>query len=319
MFQVIDVIEEAGKIAGFCDEVKLMKWLSDAVTLSANKADLEGWKGYLDICTEQSGLYLTLPREVGTVLAVNFGGRPTLGLNELFNFHLNGPGDCHGKCQWVWQDLGGSHPTYRDIVVPSKVVAFVQKSVDAGKKLIVYGYDVNGLPLTTVTSAGVTKGYQVPTIYGYALPDSEAPTIARITGVQKDPTIGTIRLNTLDDSSTIGSLLAVYEPDETIPEYRRIRLGRCCKWVRIAYRRNNPQFTSVYDRVPLKSRIGFLLALKAVKFYSESDVANAHSFESDAARLEIEAQLATEAPTYFPIQVVDGGNNLIDPIDYDVT
>jgi hypothetical protein len=107
----------------------------------------------------------------------------------------------------------------------------------------------------------------------------------------------------------------VYEPDETIPQYRRIKLGRRCKWVRIAYRRNNPVFTSIYDRVPLKSRIGFLLALKAVKFYLESDTANAHSFESDAARLEIEAQQASEPPTFMPIQIVDLGNNLIDPRD----
>jgi len=319
MFQVQDIWEEATKIVGFCDEPKLLKWLSDAVTLSANKADLEGWKGYLDICTEDSGNYLTLPREVGTVLAVNFGGRPTLGLNELFNFHLNGPGDCNQSCSWTWQDLGGNHSTYRDLVVPSKVVAFVQKSADAGKKLIVYGYDINGLPLSTVTSTGQTKGYQVPTIYGYAVTDAGAPTIARITGVMKDLTLGTLRLNTLDDSSTVGSLLAVYEPDETVPQYRRIKLGRAVDWVRIAYRRNNPQFTSVFDRVPLKSRIGFLLAVRAIKFYMEADTANAHSYESDAARLEIEAQQASDPPTFMPIQVIDNGNNLIDPQDFDVT
>lgn len=305
MFQIDDIFEEGKKIVGMCDDPKFFRWLSDAVTLTANKADLEGWKGFIDICATNQGRCITLPREVETVYGVNVGGHPTLGLGQLFNFHLNGPGDCNQTCGWSWQDSGGFHSIYRDITVPTKLIAYVDKQSDAGKSLIVYGFDDRGNQLRRETSEGWLNGYQVPTIYGYAVPDSIAPNVARITWVDKALTDGTIRLSTIDDSGVTGALLAVYEPDERFPQYRRITLSRACQWVRIAYRKTNPVFRSRYDRVPLKSRIGFLLALHAVKSYSEKDIASAHAFESDAARLELEAQNASEAPTYTPLQVIE--------------
>lgn len=317
MFQIEDVWEEAKKIAGHCDEPKILRWLSDAVTLVANKSDLEGWKGYVDICSTDSGKCITLPREVETVYAVNIGGNPSLGLNQLFNFHLNGPGDCRQSCDWTWQDQGGNHAVYRDLITPSKMIAYVQRPEDTGKALTVYGFDSKGNALDTITSAGRTAGYVVPTIYGYALPDNKSPEVARITSVVKDPTMGSIRLSTIDSSGPTGVLLAVYEPDERFPQYRRIKLNRSCSWARIAYRRTNPIFTSRFDHVMLKSRIGFLLAMRAVKFYSDADAGNAHVFEADAARLELEAQNMTEPPTYMPIQVIDGAN-LMDKNDWDI-
>jgi hypothetical protein len=317
MFQVRDVWEEAQKIAGYCDEKKLLQWLSDAVTLTANKADFEGWKGYLDICTTDGGQCITLPREVETVYGVNINGNPSVGFGQLFNFHLNGLGDKCTPCGWSWQDMGGFHSVYRDIATPSRLVAYVSSPADNGKELIVHGFDSSGNPLRREVNGQWLPGYQVPTIYGYAIPDSTAPVVARITGVVKDATAGPVRLSTIDSDGVSGQVLAVYEPDEKLPQYRRIKLNRTACWVRIAYRRTTPLFTSIYDRVPLKSRIGFLLAFRAVKFYSETDIANAHAFEADAARLELEAQNATEAPTVSPIQVLNG-NGLLEKSDYDI-
>jgi hypothetical protein len=317
MFQVKDVWEEANKIAGFCDESKIFRWLSDAVTLVANKADFEGWKGFIDICSTDGGRCITLPREVETVYGVNIEGNPSVGHGQLFNFHLNGLGDKSAPCGWAWQDLGGFHSVYRDIEVPSKLVAYVSSPADNGKQLIVYGFDDQGNRLRREVSGQWLDGYQVPTIYGYAIPDSSAPVVARITHVVKDVTAGPVRLSTIDSDGASGQLLAVYEPDETLPQYRRIKINRPSKWVRIAYRKTTPLFTSQFDRVPLKSRLGFLLAFRAVKFYSETDIGNAHAFEADSARLELEAQNATEAPTVSPIQVLNG-NNLVDQSDYDI-
>lgn len=317
MFQVDDIWEEAKKLVGMCDDPKLFRWLSDAVTLTANKADFEGWKGFIDICTTNRGLCATMPREVDTVYGVTLGGHPTLGLGQLFNFHLNGPGEGCGSCGWTWQDMGGFHSVYRDITVPSKLVAYVQNPSDTGKALIVYGFDDQGNKLRRETSTGWLDGYQVPTIYGYAVSETGAPTVARVTAVDKALTDGPIRLSTIDDSGLTGTLLAVYEPDERFPQYRRIKLSRACEWIRVAYRKNSPIFRSRFDHVPLKSRIAFLLAVQAVKSYSEKDIAMAHAFESDAARLELEAQNASEAPTFTPIQVV-GMNDLLDKSDYDI-
>lgn len=334
MFRVDDVYEEARKIIGVCDDTKLFRWLSDAVSMIANKEDLEGWKGYLDICTRGCGACVgatqcnnpagcgrrcvALPREVETVLAVNVGGQPVLGYNQLFSFHLNGPGDCRTICEWKWQDMGQFHCTYRDLLIPSKLVAYLQTPEDNGKQLIVFGYDDHGNVLRRRDSAGMWQnGTQIPTIYGVAVPEADAPTIARITGLYKDPTAGSVRLSTIDDSGSTGTLLSVMEPDETLPQYRRIQLNRSCNWVRIAYRKANPVFNSRYDHVPLKSRVGFLMAVQARKHIADNQIAEAHSFEADAARLELEAQQMAEPPTFHPIQVIDMSNPR-DKYDYDI-
>lgn len=305
MLIVAEIYDEGKKIVGSCADDIFFRWATDAVKIIANKSLFEGWKGWLDICTTGSGRCITMPREVGTVLAVNIGGQPTLGRDQMFSFHLNGPGDCRGTCQFVWDDQGDWHPVYKDLVTPSKLIAYLQKPSDNGKELLVFGYDDKNQPLRRQVNGEWRNGYQVPTIYGYAIPDVGAPVVSRITAVQKAVTDGTVRLASVDSGGLNGVNLAVYEPDETLPQYRRIRLGKPSTWVRIAYRKSAPKVTSFYDHVPLNNRLAFLLALRAVKFYSEQDLANAHAYEADAARMEIEEQQQLEPPTIAPIQVSD--------------
>lgn len=318
MFRVDDCWDEAKRIVGNCEEKRFFRWLGDAVTLIANKGDFEGWKGWLDICTVGDGRCLTLPREVDTVIAVNMGGRPTLGYGQLFNFHLNGPGDCGQSCSWSWQDQGAWHSTYRDIETPTKLVAYLDTAADNGKSLVVYGFDSTGRPLRRNEAGEWVPGHRVPTIYAYAVPDAGAPLVARITGVDKAETTGSVRLSTIDDSGPTGVTLGIYEPDEVLPQYRRIRLGRATAWVRIAYRKTDPTFRSRWDRVPLFSRLALLNAVRACKFYADFDLGNAQAYEATAVRMELEAQSQREPPTFSPLQIVDL-NGPANSDDYDVT
>jgi YD repeat-containing protein len=334
MIRVDEIYDEARKIIGTCDDLKLFRWLSDAVGMIANKEDLEGWKGYLDICTQGCGSCtagttcnnpagcgrrcVALPREVDTVIGVNIGGQPVLGRSQLFSFHLNGPGDCRTICEWAWSDQGKMHCTYRELTEPAKLVAHLQTSADNGAQVLVYGYDDHGNVLRRQDTNGAwINGYQIPTIYGVAVPEVGAPVIARVTQLYKQPTVGSVRLSTIDDSGATGTLLTVMEPDETLPQYRRIQLNRSCNWVRIAYRKTNPIFTSKYDHIPLRSRLAILVALQARKHIADNQIAEAHSYEADAARMELEAQQMAEAPLFHPVQVVDMSNPR-DKYDYDI-
>lgn len=318
MFRIDDIYDEAKKVIGACDDEMLFKWSGDVVSMIANKADFEGFKGWLDICTTGQGTCITLPREVEAVLGVNIGGRPALGFDQLFNFHLNGPGDCNVSCDWSWQDQGAWHSTYRDLVTPAKLVAYLQTADDNNKEFIVYGYDTNGNVLRRQVNGQWFNGYQVPTIYGVAVPDTTAPTIARITGIFKEASVGSIRLSTIDNGGDSGTLLGVYEPDQTLPQFRRIKINRASSWVRVAYQKLNPTFSSRYDHVPLRSRLAFLLGMQARKRYKDTDIASAHAFEADAARLELEAQMKVEPPTFAPVQVIDRSSSLRDKCDYDI-
>jgi hypothetical protein len=311
MFLAEDIVEEAETIFGFSKPAKLYRWITDAVELLAQKGEIDPLVGWVDLCVD-SGC-ITLPREIETVLACNIGGRPALGHDQLFSFHLNGPGDFNKRCDYTWMD-GGNFPTYRDLKCPSKLVAFLDNEADAGKVLRVFGYDDQNRPLRTSVNGVWEDGYRVPTIFGYALPESGAPTISRITDVVKDPTIGNIRLSSFDSSTLSGTLLGVFEPDETVPKYRRLKVSNGCSWVRLHYRKRTAEVRSAKDRILLHSRPALILAMHALKFYRDSDLANGNAYEANATRLLTEREGALTSPVGSPIQVEDR-NSIMDKGD----
>lgn len=302
MIIVSEIFDESKKIFGHCNEPLLFRQITDAIELLANKGEIDPLVGFVDLCV--SGKCVTLPREVETVLAVNICGRPAQSRDQLFEFHLNGPGSRDCSCRWDWAD-GGQWPTYKDIVCPSKLIAFLDSPQDAGKTLKVFGFDEQNRPLRTEVNGVWQDGYLVPTIYGYALPDANAPLVSRITAIVKDLTVADVRLSSFDSSSTTGLLLGVFEPDETKPEYRRIKISPCGPWVRIGYRKRTYEVRTVNDRILLHSRPALLLAMRAFKFYNDGDLANGNAYEANATRLLTEKERSYTGPGGNPIQVVD--------------
>jgi len=314
MFQAKDIFDDAKDIFGICREEKLFRYMTDAIRMLANKGDIDPLVGALDICVQNK--CVTLPREVETVFGVNLAGRPALGHNELFSWHLNGPGDCKGRCDYSWFDELPA-VTYKDIICPGKLIAFVDKPSDSGKKLRVFGFDKQNKPLQTLVDGVWEEGLLVPTIYGYAVPAASDPTVGRITDIVKEPSDGIIRLSTFDSSSSSGTLIGIYDPDETHPRYRRIKISRGCPWVRIVYRKKSFEITSVNTRILLHSRFALVMAMKAVKFYLDSDVANGMQFEAHASRILTEQEGALTSPNALPMQVEDR-NSIVQKDDWDV-
>lgn len=302
MLIVSDLWEDAKKIFGFSNPDLLYRRINDAIELLANKGEFDPGIGYVDICVD-SGC-VTLPREVETPLAVNINGRPSLGRDVLFKFHLNGPGDFDQSCGFTWAD-GGNFCTYRDIKCPLRLVAHLDKSEDSGSMLRVFGFDDQNRPLQTKVGDVYEEGHLVPTIYGYAMPDPSAPLVSRITGIVKDVTAGVVRLSSYDNSTFTGTLLGIYEPDETRPTYRRIRLGHSASWARVCYRKRTYQVRTERDRINLHSRLALVLAMRAVKFYDDTDLANALAYEANALRLLSEKEYALTPPVGMPLQVDD--------------
>lgn len=302
MFIVDDIWDESKVIFGHCKEPRLFRQISDAIQLLANKGEIDTLTGYLDICVSNN--CITLPNEVETVLAVNIGGHPSLGHDDLFSFHLNGPGDFDRSCKFDWFNTG-RFPTYRDLPCPSRLVAFLDNQDDEGKQIRVFGFDNQNRPLRTQVNGDWMDGLLVPTIFGYALPASSDPIVSRITGIVKDRTVANVRLSSFDNATGSGTLLGIYEPDETRPAYRRIRISPGSDWVRICYRKRTADVYTRNDRILLHSRLALLLAMRAVKKYEENDVGTALGFEAQAARLLTERESVLTNPVGNPIQVED--------------
>lgn len=302
MLYVDQIWDSARTIFGHNKEAILLRQISDSVQLLANKGEIDPLVGYVDLCVTEN--CATLPREVESILACNIGGHPALGRDELFSFHLNGQGDFTNDCHYTWTNTG-NFPTYRDLACPALLVSFLDRAEDTGVELRVFGFDNQNKPLRTEVNGVWSDGYVIPTIYNVSVPAEGAPTIGRITGIRKGRSVGNIRLSTFDNSSSSGTLLGVFEPDETDPQYRRIKLSRNCGWVRLCFRRRTLELVSQSDRIYLHSRLSLLLAMRALKKYEEANIPEALQFEAHATRILTEKENVIQSAVSNPIQISD--------------
>lgn len=299
-FTVRDIQFEVVKILGTCSLPEQFRQLTNAIEVLANTGEFDPLMGFVDLCVTNSTI--TLPREVDTVLSLNIGGDPAIGRPVLYRFHLNGPGDCKKSCIKSWEDKGRV-PTFADLTTPSKLIASVDVASDANSELWVYGYDNHNEWIRTQKSGTWYDGYQVPTLFGYALPDSNAPIFSRVTRVRKAVTSGPVRLTSFDVSDTTGTLLGVFQSDETNPEYQRVKISCSTGWVRLAFRKRIFKISSLDDLVPLPAMYPVLVMLRAIKAYEDKEFSNATGYEATARRLLTEAVTTHGSPNSSPIQV----------------
>jgi hypothetical protein len=81
----------------------------------------------------------------------------------------------------------------------------------------------------------------------------DAILVKSVANIQKPLTDGFVSLYAMDyGRSNDLTLIGQYHPTEVNPQYRRIRIGKPCAWVRIAYRLKPPVITSKYDFIPIE-------------------------------------------------------------------
>jgi hypothetical protein len=307
--RVADIWTEAVKIVGNSDRAFLFQRLTDAVELLSIKGDFDPCLGTLDICTNSR--VVTLPPEVETILGCNMVGHPAIPRDELFQFHINGPGLFTNsefnsgidatEVRYEWMDLSDAC-TYRELPVPSKLIAYCVDDADVNAEVWIYGLDEHQNIVRTKLADGTYRdGWKIPVFKFLTALPADAPIFSRITKVQKALTSGPIRF------STIGNvLLGVYQSNETVPAYRRIQLSRNVPWVRIRFRRRTFSVQSKWDLLPVNLRQAVIMMLRALKAYdSAGGLAEAEGYEATAVRWMTEKQFTNNPPVVHPIQVLD--------------
>lgn len=162
-------------------------------------------------CNSCSDTYrgVTLPRDFLTPEAIWWQDWPLTMRSEWREWQMGISPQC--DCRLQKFDVPGRFPTAIDLVYrhPKKLRALCLRQADAGKKLKIRG----------INAAGVPYEYQF-TLTTQPQDSPEAfRSIERRGGVLKDATLGRVVLSTEDDR-----LLCIYEADETIPAYRRIKI-----------------------------------------------------------------------------------------------
>lgn len=275
-----------------CDEITIFSHLTDAVRLLANKGLNDPLVGELSLCVCNG--CITLPRDVGTVLGINVHGQPTLLQDQWFQYHINGPGskECL-PCSPNSYELG-QVCTFRDLSEPAYLIAEVEYAADNNKKLRVFAKDLNGMNIYTPGPEGkLQEGFLVPLIFGFSQKNPDVPAISSIYRISKEETKGFVKLIAINASDSASqTLIGHYYPDDTLPQYRRIKVGNKTS-VRIKYKKASLKIRSQNDFINCDNFEALRLACRAVKFRLEDKYDQARDAENEASRIlaeETEAQ-----------------------------
>lgn len=142
------------------------------------------------------------------------------------------------------------------------------------------------------TGTGVHSFYQ----------EKEAFYFSKVTRVEKSVTDGMLALYAFDDGRCKDlTLIGYYEPSETAPSYRRIKIGQKCAWIRMRFRKRIFKISSKLDFIPLKNTMAILMMLKSINFFLTDFFDQARDAEAQALRFLEEENNAEEGP--FPVTI----------------
>lgn len=197
---------------------RLQRYLNEAVVRLLPRGQWRGTVVRYRICT--SANCITWPRQVESIIAFAICDSPGEIRSHWYEFLGYGPG--MASADWC----SGSKLIDRGLAVAfddicgenKKIRVYCDLPADEGKTVLLQGWDQ--YRNWVLTDSGDTIGEEVT----MAMPYVDTTKIwmpAGLSNVQKPITKGNVRLFTIDTVTGLQAPLAIYEPDETRPEYRR--------------------------------------------------------------------------------------------------
>lgn len=190
-------------------------YINEAQQRLITRGEWWGLSARYQICTDQN--CLTWPRQFASIEAMWTCAGPVVLRNQWFEFLEYGPGvqGGHCGCDLTSYDRGRA-VTFADIVPTGKKLRVYCDSIaDVGKVLLVQGYDDNG---NWIIESPTYNGFRIVLSMPYT---DSTYFVSSITGVQKDETNANVRVYEWNVAANTQRAIAIYEPDETRPEYRR--------------------------------------------------------------------------------------------------
>lgn len=281
-------------------DARVARYVNEAQNRLLNRGKWWGCYMRVRLCVDSD--CITLPRQIASVEAITFEGRPMTIRNEFFEFLESGNGIADGTqctdgthcggglssggscgCGALNAYQRGCAPTFADICGTNKKIKVYADVTESGSAVItLQGYDENNNWIRTQVGGNWIEGEQVA--INAASPVTSTKFFSALVAVQKPVTNGVVRLYEYNTDDTTQRAIAIYEPDETQPEYRRIFIkgvkrkeGDACQYRTILAMAKLEFIPAVKDTDWLL--IGNLPALKfackAIKFEEANDVTNA--------------------------------------------
>lgn len=169
-----------------------------------------------------TGCHLVFPRFVGTILGARFCSADDTDIKNgwyaLFG-RLNGKA---WNTQTAMRDDGLS-PTHNDVSgnTGKYLRYYVTKAQDANKNITIYGKQYGGQPLQHVEDGAWKMGIVLTSQSPYA---QSSQLVTSIESIVREPTQGMAYLYEFDPNTQLLRDLAVFEPGETHPRRRRMKV-----------------------------------------------------------------------------------------------
>lgn len=216
-----DALAPCARVLSLCaTDQRVIDYINEAQQRLLNMGKWVGTYQQYRFCTS-SGC-ITLPRQLETLEEAAICGFPVTIRNEWFEYVKDGFGLTDSSVLDV-QDKGEGWVAFEDVIGSNKVLrVYSDTAEDDDAEILLQFWNENSMPVRTL------HGDPARWVNGEYVPISTTQTNSvnfcmtnGFVGCQKPVTNGTVFIYEYDTVLLTQRLLAMYEPDETRPNYRR--------------------------------------------------------------------------------------------------
>lgn len=225
---VSEIQSTIARVIGTCaNDSRVYDYINQACRRLLNKGLWSGTYGRFTIYP--SGCCITWPRQIETIESMADCCSVGTVRNQWFEFQESGYGLMTSSNCCVGNQLidRGTVVSYRDMSggTNSYIRVYPGDASDAGKTITLQGYDQNGQWIRTQSSGAWIDGEKLTLALPYVQTTKK---FTSLTGVIRQATNTVTRLYEYNATDTTETDIAVYDPDETVPQYRRSYLTSRC-------------------------------------------------------------------------------------------
>lgn len=221
LLTVAEARDRIASAAQLCaTDPRVLKYLNRAVRRLLPKGKWVGTYQTYRICAPNG--CITWPRQIETIEAAAVCSQPITIRNSWYEFLEGGPG-IGGGCGVKLLDRG-THCCFEDMTgnTDRRIRIYTDVNEGAGKFIILQGYDQNAQWIRTQVAGAWIDGERVELPAAAASPAVTTKFFTSLGRVIKPKTNGMVRLYEYNATDAVNvQALAIYEPDETLPNYRR--------------------------------------------------------------------------------------------------
>jgi hypothetical protein len=291
--EMVEVVKGFVGDSGVCSSERAIKAINQARRLLWNKREWNTTAEYVDICC--ADCCFTLPNRYEQVKLAWVNGEAASLADEWFNAtqwkNLYNAGN---SCHRLISEVGGRHVVFQEYTTaPYQIGIVIEEPVDAGVTLTFEAQD----EYSTYHTVKVT------TIEPPQKALSEMRFVG-LRGVSKPKTKGRIRVYAYNPDSQSSLLLAIYQPNDVNPSFRRFKIPRSCNTITLYASKKYFDLADEQELVEFypDAMIYAVLALNS----RENRKAQEFLINLDLAIKEQEKEMeGEEIPTCGPLRIAD--------------